>query len=262
MAVSTSGAGIKVVYTDLDGTMVGPRGCFFRDHTGATTLEPAQALIDLLDAGIAVVMVSGRSRAQLMEAAGILGADGFIAELGGIVAWRDDTARFTSQLLPTAGPPAGPELVALLTSTFDLALYEPWAEGHEVDVLLRGWADIGTVDAWLAEQGAPHLRLRDNGLLPRGLGHAWHLIPDGVSKGAAVAWDLRRRGLTSEQAIAVGDSSEDLRMAAHVSRFFLTANALQHPNLPPLATNVVVTQRPLGLGWAEAARAALTGDAD
>jgi hydroxymethylpyrimidine pyrophosphatase-like HAD family hydrolase len=249
----------RVVYTDLDGTMVGPRGCFFRDATGATSLEPAQALVDLLDADVAVVLVSGRSRDQLLEAAGIFGTDGFIAELGGIVAWREGSARFTSQLLPTAGPPATPELVAALTDTFDLALYTPWSEGHEVDVLLRGFADISDVDAWLVDQGASHLRLRDNGLLPRGLGHAWHLIPDGVSKGAAVAWDLRRRGLTGKDAIAVGDSAEDLKMADHVGRFFLTANALQHPGLPALGTNVTVTEQPLGLGWAEAARAALTG---
>ena len=41
---------IKVMYSDLDGTMVGPGGCFVRDSAGALTMEPTRALIELLDA--------------------------------------------------------------------------------------------------------------------------------------------------------------------------------------------------------------------
>lgn len=250
-----------IVYSDLDGTMVGPRGCFVRQAGGATTLEPAQALVDLHDAEIELVLVSGRSRIQLMESAAIYGADGFIAEIGGLVAWRGEDTRFTWQSLPASGPAATPALLATMLEHFDeLAIYEPYNEGHEVDVLLRGFADTSAVETWLAEHGAPHLRLRDNGLLPRNLGHAWHLIPDGVSKGAALAWDLERRGLTSADAIAVGDSVEDLGMAPHVGRFFLCRNALSHPGFDEqaLPANVTVTERPLGLGWVEAIRTALS----
>ena len=253
---------VRIVYSDLDGTMVGPRGCFVRQAGGATTLEPAQALVDLLDAGIPLVLVSGRSRIQLLEAAGVFGADGFVAEIGGLVAWRGEDARFTWQSLPASGPPVSHALLAAMLAEFPrLAVYEPYNEGHEVDVLLRGFADAVEVEAWLAERDAPHLRLRDNGLLPREMGHAWHLIPDGVSKGAGVAWDLQRRGLTGDDAVAIGDSFEDLGMAPHVGRFFLCRNGLSHPTfngtadgLPP---NVTVTERPLGLGWVEAVRAAL-----
>jgi len=250
----------RIVYSDLDGTMVGPRGCFVRQAGSATTLEPAQALVDLLDAGVQLVLVSGRSRLQLIETAGVFGADGFIAEIGGLVAWRGEDTRFTWQSLPASGPAVTPALLAaMLEQHADLAVYEPYNEGHEVDVLLRGFADAPAVEAWLADHGAAHLRLRDNGLLPRNLGHAWHLIPDGVSKGAAVAWDLARRGLTAHDAIAVGDSVEDLGMAPHVGRFFLCRNALSHPGFDEhaLPANVTVTERPLGLGWVEAVRAAL-----
>ncbi|HVU74193.1 MAG TPA: HAD hydrolase family protein [Mycobacteriales bacterium] len=252
-----------VVYSDLDGTMVGPRGCFVRQAGGATTLEPAQALVELHDAGVPLVLVSGRSRIQLMEAGAIFGADGFVAEIGGLVAWRGDDTRYTWQSLPAAGPPIAPALLSALLEQFpDLAVYEPYNEGHEVDVLLRGFADIAEVEAWLAARAAPHLRLRDNGLLPRNMGHAWHLIPDGVSKGAAVAWDIARRGIEKADTIAVGDSFEDLGMAPHVGRFFLCRNGLNHPGFegqsePDLPDNVTVTERPLGLGWVEAVHAAL-----
>src|SRR5215210_7669594 len=81
---------IKVVYSDLDGTMVGPYGCFFRAADRAYTVEPARALVELHKAGIALVLVSGRSYASLQEAADIFGADGFIGELGGIVGVNRD----------------------------------------------------------------------------------------------------------------------------------------------------------------------------
>ncbi len=69
--------------------------------------------------------------------------------------------------------------------------------------MLRGQADVAEVNAWFAEQGAPWLRLHDNGLLPPrptpGLDiellHVYHLVPDGIDKGRAVAFDLARRGL-------------------------------------------------------------------
>src|ERR1700730_6351559 len=79
--------------------MVGPRGSFFhtegpsasaepqRPGPAVLTLEAAHALVDLHAAGITLVLVSGRTRPQLAEAAGIFAADGFIGELGAIVGW-------------------------------------------------------------------------------------------------------------------------------------------------------------------------------
>jgi len=242
---------LRVVYTDLDGTMVGPRGCFFRAESGALTLEPARALLALHEAGAALVLVSGRTRAQLLESAAIFGADGFIAELGALIAWDGGRVR---EPLPGVGEPASAELVAALTATFSLRLYEPWHEGHEVDVLLRGSADVGTVHTWLTERGAGHLALRDNGVLPRTGERVFHLLPAGVDKGTAVAWDLARRGLDPADALALGDSTSDLEMARAVGAFALVANGARHLDPP---SGVQVTKGALGLGWAEALLGAL-----
>ena len=51
---------VKVIYTDLDGTMVGPMGCFFRDRESNLTLRPAKALLDQIRQVAAVVDVGMR----------------------------------------------------------------------------------------------------------------------------------------------------------------------------------------------------------
>ena len=52
----------------------------------------------------------------------------------------------------------------------------------------------------------------------------YHLMPRGITKGAAIAWDLERRGLTADDAVAIGDSVSDLDMAPAVGRLWITAN--------------------------------------
>jgi hydroxymethylpyrimidine pyrophosphatase-like HAD family hydrolase len=104
------------------------------------------------------------------------------------------------------------------------------------------------------------------GLDGSGPPRVYHLMADGVSKGAAVAHDLRARGLVPAQAIAVGDSSSDLEMAATVGRMHLVGNALRHPDIATLLedranantmANVVVEPGTLGAGWTTAVTAAI-----
>lgn len=261
---------IRVVYTDLDGTMVGPRGCFFRAEAGKITLDPARALVDLHEAGIALVLVSGRTRPQLVEAAAIFGADGFIGELGAIVGWNQG---LESEILRGAMPDAFDRVPeSLLDALIErhpgrLELHTPWHAGREVDVMLRGKIEVPLVDRWLADTGFGWLSMRDNGLIAPahmpGLGevpHVYHLVPDGVGKGEAVAYDLKRRGIDAAEAIAIGDSASDLAMAPHVGRMHLVANAVRHPGIAallPRHDNVVVEPGSLGAGWAGAVRRAI-----
>ena len=268
---------VRVVYTDLDGTMVGPRGNFFAAPDRTPTLTPAQALLELHRAGVALVLVSGRTRAQLVEAGRIFGADGFVAELGAVVGWGHGRwAQVLSGAMPAAYEGRAPLEVmtaaGLPRALFDrwpgrLQWHAPWHAGHEADAMLRGRVDVAEVDAWLAGQGWDWLRLRDNGVLPErdwpgllpGPTHVYHLMPDGLSKGAAVGWDLRRRGLSAADAVAIGDSASDLGMAAYTGRMWVVANGAAVPHMPPLidaaraaGQDVRVTAEPLGLGWAEA----------
>ncbi len=265
-------SGVRVIYSDLDGTMVGPRGCFLRTEDEAISLEPARALADLLEAGVALVLVSGRSQPQLLEASGIFGADGYIAELGAMVAWDRGRGRHLLRgAMPQEYDAIPADLVDGMLHRFArrLEFHDPWHLGHELDVMLRGQADVAEVNAWLAGQGAPWVRLHDNGMLPArptpGLDidvlHVYHLVPDGIDKGRAVAYDLARRGLRPEHAVAIGDSASDLVMAPQVGRFHLVSNGARSAPVRALAEatpNVVIEEQALGLGWASAVRSALS----
>src|SRR3954464_13296295 len=67
--------------------MVGPRGSFWHTAGRELTADPATALLELHRAGVPLVLVSGRTHEQVVEAARIFAADGSIAELGGRISW-------------------------------------------------------------------------------------------------------------------------------------------------------------------------------
>lgn len=264
---------VRVVYSDLDGTMVGPFGCFVRAADGSLTTEPTEALVGLLDAGVDLVLVSGRTRAQLVEAARIFGADGYVAEMGAILGHDHGRASelVRGELPDTIDGPLVPALQqAGLVDAFlaryagRLEFHAPWHAGHETDVMVHGSVDVDEVNQWLSAADYPWLVLVDNGRLPHvrmpsvsGPVHVYHLMARGISKGRGVAADLARRGLTHAEAIAVGDSLSDLEMAGYVGRFFLVANGADVDGVREVAAgmpNVTVCHGTVGAGWAEAAR--------
>ncbi|HVE97841.1 MAG TPA: HAD hydrolase family protein [Mycobacteriales bacterium] len=271
---------VRIVYTDLDGTMVGWRGSFFAGPDPQPTLVPAEALVELHRGGVPLVLVSGRTRPQLLEAAALLGADGFIGELGAVLGWdRGRGGEVLRGEMPDQlpGTPVeamdGADLAERLFAAFPgrLEWHAPWHVGHEADLMLRGNVATVEVHDWLDAAGFGWLRIHDNGVLPRREMpstaepvHVYHLLPDGIDKGVAVARDLDRRGIPAADAVAIGDSTSDLAMAPYVGRFFLVANGAQSPATRAAAEalgNVTVTAGSFGLGWAEAVLAVLSEQA-
>src|SRR5204862_5076138 len=80
-------AGIKAVYTDLDGTMLGRNGSFLHDPDGGATLEPAEALLAARAALVDVVPASGRALRGLQTDARLIGLPTVIAEMGANTAY-------------------------------------------------------------------------------------------------------------------------------------------------------------------------------
>lgn len=253
---------LRCVYTDLDGTLLGSGASLFRTGAGEFTLLPARALQACHRAGVEVVCVSGRRKAQVMEDARLLGQDSYIYEIGsGVVvggeehllcgAFTPADERTPHQLIEESGAPG------LLLAEFDgrMEYLHPYHRDRFVSHLFRGTVDAAAANDVLRREGHTGLRLLDNGS-PSAHSSIFHLVPTETSKVAAVALHMQARGYAMHDCIAVGDSIEDLAMAAAVGRFFLVANSdasiAGH-------VNVERTESGHGEGFYEAVVASLVG---
>jgi hydroxymethylpyrimidine pyrophosphatase-like HAD family hydrolase len=232
---------MRCLYLDLDGTLLGRGASLLHDGEGQVSIEGVRAVQACLRAGVEIVLMSGRRRAQVAEDARLLGQSTYIYEAGACVVMEGEEYWLTGELLPgeltiaqqieRSGAPA------LLLERYEgrLEYHEPWHSEREVSHLFRGLVDAGEVDTLLAEHGHGDLRLVDNGVVNRrsealaALPHVrgYHLLPALASKAAAVAFHRQARGLAREQTFAVGDSREDMACAAQVAAFWLVANAVQ-----------------------------------
>jgi len=254
---------VEVLYTDLDGTLLGPDGSLLSAPDGRPSARAAQALVDAAAAGVLVVPVSGRASAQLGNDARLIGLSDYVAEAGGIVvragqtyyewgACPRDLADNPHDAMTEAGA-----VEALLTAfAGDLRHYEPWHRGREGGHLLHGMVDVDKAAAVLSEAGCDWAYLVDNGATSGWPGRqvrAYHLLPRGVGKATAVADDLAARGLAPDQAAACGDSLEDLKIAQVVATFLLVANG--HGDI---GERIFRVPGAMGEGFADAVEALLT----
>jgi len=128
-------------------------------------------------------------------------------------------------------------------------------------VLVSGRASAEGV-AWVAAASAGSLRLVDNGVIGPGGERVYHLLPSPAGKAPAVARDLAVRDAEPAACLAVGDSLEDLELAAVVGHVALVGNA-RAVNGGALedAAGVWVTEGCYGAGVLEADEAWLAGSA-
>jgi hydroxymethylpyrimidine pyrophosphatase-like HAD family hydrolase len=236
---------VRCLYLDLDGTLLGRGASLLHDGEGNVTTDGVRAVQACLRAGVEVVLMSGRRRAQVFEDARLLGQGSFIYEAGACVVLDGEEHWLTGDRWPIGPHPddltiaeqierSGAPALLLERYAGRLEYHEPWHVQREVSHLFRGLVDAVEVDGVLAEHGYEHLRLVDNGVVNRRsqalarLPHVrgYHLVPAGASKAAAVALHRRARGYERAQTFAIGDSREDLACAAEVDVFWLVANAL------------------------------------
>ena len=214
--------------------------------------------------------MSGRREPQVHEDARLMGQTSYIYEAGCAFAIDGETTLLTGDLVPDEdghglradrGARAS-RSCSSSTSTGRLEYHAPWHHGRVLSHLFRGKVDVDEANALLGEHGDDDLRLLDNGAIGRpmpaieGPTHAYHLVPSVVSKAGAVAAHARARGYDPADCIAVGDSVEDLEVAASVGRFFVVANGPERdPGLRAALSawdNVTVTEGSMGDGFYEA----------
>ncbi|MGI8730961.1 MAG: HAD family hydrolase [Solirubrobacteraceae bacterium] len=262
---------MRALYVDLDSTLLGPDGALLRGGDRQFSLMGVRALEACHRAEVEVVLMTGRRKATVAELARLFGQRAYIYESGSCLVVDGEELWLTGELMP--GPSgtiheqieaSGAPALLLEHYAGRLEYHDPWHHGREVSHLFRGLVDASEVDELLASAGHGALRLVDNGGVHRrspdlvGLDQvrAYHLVPRGASKANAVARHMRAQMIASEEAIAVGDSREDLETAAHVGAFWFVANALQRdPSLRDAIAgraNVHVAEQTHGAGVYEA----------
>jgi phosphoglycolate phosphatase len=237
---------LRCVYTDLDGTLLGPGGVLFRDAEGGFSMAQARALEACNRAGAEVVIMSGRRQPQVHEAARLMGQTSYIYEAGCAFAIDGEETLMTGEMAPNEVGTIYEQIEArgipqLLFDHFPgrLEYHSPWHHDRVHSHLFRGKVDVDEANTLLGEHGDDDLRLLDNGAIGtpmatiEGPTHAYHLVPLPVSKAAA-----------------------DLEVAAAVGRFFVVANGPERdPGLRavlPRWNNVTVTEGSMGDGFYEA----------
>jgi hypothetical protein len=203
-----------------------------------------RAMEACIRAGVEVVIMSGRRRAQVSEPARLLGQRSYAFEIGSGLVLDGELMWLTDGMVPDATRTIHEQIAdsgapALLLERFAgrLEEHDPWNTGREVTHVFRGEIDAQAADLLLSRNGFERLKLVDNGVLgvvsptldpDIGPLRGYHLLPRGSSKAGAVAAHMRARGYAPEEVVAVGDSREDLGAAGVVGTFWLVANALEH----------------------------------
>jgi len=261
--------GLSCVYTDLDGTLLGPRGALFRDPDGNFSIMQARALEACHRAGVEVVIMSGRRESTVRSDARLLGQTSYIYEAGCGVVIDEERTYLTGDWVPDDDGVPADRLVAagipqMLFDHFEgrLEWHAPWHTGRELSLLMRGKVDVDEANELIRSAGHEDLRFLDNGAIGRrmetveGRVHAYHLVPGGASKAKGVAFHLGARGYAPADCIAIGDSIEDLEAAASVGRFFAVANGPERDEQLRAALgrfpNATVTEGAMGDGFYEA----------
>ncbi len=248
---------VQVLYTDLDGTLLGPGGSLLTAPDGQPSLRAARALVSARCAGITVVPVSGRRAASLAVDSRLMGLADAIAEVGTVILrsgekryeWGDCPRNLGDT--PRAALREAGALDALLDAfAGQLRTYHPWDAEREGGHLLHGRVDVDAANAVLARAGCPWAQVIDNG--GRDL-RAYHLIARGAGKAIAITDDLADRGLRPDQAAAIGDSVGDRTMATAVSTYIQVANG--HGDL---GGPIFGVPGAMGDGFADAVDAILT----
>ncbi|MCR5846034.1 MAG: HAD hydrolase family protein [bacterium] len=273
---------IKVIYTDLDGTLFAPGGRLLVDYSGKPSFATAEAIVKLQQIGIRIVIITGRSRNQGNEIIKILNADCFIGEMGttkqkdqnrpheivydtGDYEW--DSERFATPHDAIEASGAIDALLERYPGKIEPNL--PWSLGRDVTVSLRGCIDMEDARTFLKERGFA-LDILDNGamtnvkhtLVDCETVNGFHIVPANTSKALGVMRDMAQHGYSPDEVVSIGDGYSDVMMGDYTGSFVLMSNGADRPRnvecAEQLSCNVFKTTRRCCDGWVEFANAILS----
>lgn len=261
---------VKVIYTDLDGTLLNHKGCLIKDYKDNYYFEAVKQLENLTDKNIDLVPVSGRNKMQLKYNAQLMGLKNYVAELGSELVYnlgKEVYSAYDKSRQKYDFASLGPDLDKLfniLKKEFPSQIdYKPdWNRYRSTNVLFLGEIDLNKANKILEENGYEDYVLINNGptsLYDTNLSiskvYFYNLMPKGIDKSSGVKMDKKLRNLKNKNCLALGDSLEDLKMAEEVCYFFLMNNNFHEEKsiLEALHNyeNVYITEGHMNRGWVE-----------
>ncbi|MBD7919586.1 HAD family phosphatase [Cellulomonas sp. Sa3CUA2] len=238
---------VRLVASDLDGTLLGP--------DGAVSRRTAAALAAAEDAGLDVVFVTARPHRWLADLASHVAGHGVaicangasVVDVAGLRVLEEHgmDARRVAAVAARLRAAWGPDAVHLAAeSAAGFASEHGFVSEHEVPagsptarriedvltpttlkLLLRAPGRAQEADAFVAEAQAVVGDLAH--VTSSAAGALGEIAAPGVTKAATLAAWAAARGITPAQVWAVGDAPNDLPMLAWAGRAFAVANA--HP---------------------------------
>ena len=261
---------LKVIYTDLDGTLFNDQGCIIKDCEGNFYFEVVKLFERIAKKNWDIVLVSGRNKLQLRYNSMLVGVKNYITELGSELVHNlgekvyvtFDNEKYNYEITK-----CGKDLVniiKILKEVFPNKIDSnlDWSIDRTFNALFFGDVDLEKANRILKDAGYEGLALVDNGfskLVKLNLDvenmRIYNLMPRGVDKSSAIKLDKELRNFKDSNCIALGDSIEDLKMAPVVKYFFLMRDAIERDGdiLNSLCNfdNVFVTKHRMNRGWAE-----------
>ena len=261
---------LKVIYTDLDGTLFNDQGCIIKDCEGNFYFEVVKLFEKIAQKNWDIVLVSGRNKLQLRYNSMLVGVKNYITELGSELVHNLGEkvyVTFDSEKYSYEITKCGRDLVniiKILKEAFPNKIDSnlDWSIDRTFNALFFGDVDLEKANRILKDAGYGGLVLVDNGfskLVKLNLDvenmRIYNLMPRGVDKSSAIKLDKELRNFKDSNCIALGDSIEDLKMAPVVKYFFLMRDAIERDGdiLNSLCNfdNVFVTKHRMNRGWAE-----------
>ena len=261
---------LRVIYTDLDGTLLNDRGCLINDSENSFFTDSIELIHKAEEIGWDIVLVSGRSRDQLRTNAMLMGLKNYISELGCEIVYglgkevhaTFDTENFNYEIIK--GGKDLIKIIKILKEAFPGRIESriEWSMGRNYNALFVGEIDLNLANVLLNDNGYKGLVLADNGfskMFDVGLDvkhlKIYNLIPGGVDKSTGIRADKKIRKISSMNCIALGDSVEDIKMAKEVGAFFLMGDSLdKNPQIQDLLENydnIYITEEKMNRGWVE-----------
>ncbi len=261
---------LKVIYTDMDGTLLNDEGCLLKDGQGKYYLGVVENIEKAIAKEFDIVLVSGRNKTQLRYNAQIMGLKNYIAELGSELVYnlgKEIHTTFDDKKVNYDITYGGKDLIRiikLLKDSFPGKIEGKieWSKYRDYNALLLGNINLEKANKLLVENGYEGLCIVENGktsLYDVDLNvddlYIYNLMPEGVNKGLAIKLDKKIRNFKTDNCIAFGDSIEDLKMAEEVKYFFLMGGSMvdNMEIINKLNNNIYITSNKMNRGWVEVA---------